>query len=911
MSRKMLINALDPEESRIAVIQEGLLEEFYIERTSRETLVGNVYKGRVANILPSLRAAFVDIGLKGKNGFLHASDVVGSLDRNGSSANIDEEALEDAADRKGREEPPIQKLLTVGQEVLVQVSRDGMGEKGPSLTMDISLPGRYLVITPRVRRVAVSKRIVDPAERDGLRKLLEELDPPKNLGFIIRTAGAEKSVRDLKRDLDYLLRLWKAVVVRAQNTRAPAPVFQESDLVIRTIRDIFTTDIDEIIIDSFPVYNRTLEFFQAAMPRYQDHVKFYRDPEPLFYKYDVEKQIDLIYQRVVPLPSGGSIVIDQTEALTAIDVNSGRFTRTNSPEEMAFRINTEAAEEVVRQLRLRDLGGQIIIDFIDLREEKNRASVERVLRDAAKKDRSQTTILRMSRLGLVEMARQKVRPGVRVISYETCWQCQGTGFTKNVESMSLQVLRQLRQVLGAKEAAFVELKVHPEIANYLQNVKRRDLVALEDRHRKTVLIRGVSSFRVSDVEFQCQDDARQPVKTESATGASPGTAGNEARRRESELRRSILAAAQESRLAAGIGGAEETPAGEALAGGESAARPVGETAPDATPTLPPDVAARATPAPATLPSAPAPLPLPPRPGMPPRKEAPTPVPGPAAGRPIPGRPEPTLRPGSPGRMEPAPRLVPPGRMSTPARPESPPRPVAPPRPTPTRTEGPLRAEVANRGDAGSPGTGQPPTPTDGAAGAAATPSAAAPKPRRTYGSLMHPVSRSGMAARPPAKPAAAVPPRRPAGTAVPGDGTGAPADPPAPATSSETGEVRAEPQIPSEPAPAATAPAESAPRPSDSTTDESSTVTAPAAAGTEPSAPAEPASSARKTARTSRKGSTRRTSTKAAVADATGSEPSADSAGAGESPAPKRASTKRKSTATSRKRKSSGGTAGA
>ncbi len=551
MSRKMLINALEPEESRIAVVEGTNLEEFYIERTSRETLVGNVYKGRVANILPSLRAAFVDIGLRGKNGFLHASDVVGSLERNGSAPVVTEEAIEDAADRKGREEPPIQKLLQPGQEVLVQVSRDGMGEKGPSLTMDISLPGRYLVITPRVRRVAVSKRIAEPSEREALRILLEELNPPHNLGFIIRTAGAEKSVRDLKRDLDYLLRLWKAVVVRAQNTRAPAPVFQESDLVIRTIRDIFTTEIDEIFIDSFPVYNRTLEFFQAAMPRYQDHVKFYRDPEPIFYKFDVERQIDQIYLRVVPLPAGGSIVIDQTEALTAIDVNSGRFTKTNSPEEMAFRINMEAAQEVVRQLRLRDLGGQIIVDFIDMKEEKNRQSVERVLREAAKLDRSQSTILRMSRLGLVEMARQKVRPGVKVISFELCWHCHGTGYTKNVESQSLQVLRQVRQLLGtSQEATYVEVKVHPEVATYLQNVKRRDLVAIEDRSGKSVVIRGMSSFRVSDVDLQCLDESRQPVKPEGAAAgaaAAAAEAQSEARRRESDLRRSMIAAAQESR----------------------------------------------------------------------------------------------------------------------------------------------------------------------------------------------------------------------------------------------------------------------------------------------------------------------------------------------------------------------------
>lgn len=550
MSRKMLINALEPEESRIAVVEDGVLEEFYLERASHETLVGNVYKGKVVNVLPSLRAAFVDIGLKNKNGFLHASDIVGTLEQNGSGI-LGEEAIEDALDRKGRDEPAVQSLLAIGQEVLVQVTRDGMGEKGPSLTMDISLPGRYLVITPRVRRVAVSKRIADPSERDALRALLDELDPPRTLGFIIRTAGQERSTRDLKRDLDYLQRLWKAVVVRAQNTRAPAPVFQESDLVIRTIRDIFTTDIDELVIDSFSVYNRTLEFFQAAMPQYQDHVKYYRDSEPLFFHFDVERQIEMIYQRTVPLPSGGSIVIDQTEALTAIDVNSGKFTKTNSPEEMAYRTNMEAAAEVVRQLRLRDLGGQIIVDFIDLREEKNRNAVERVLRDAARKDRSQSTILRMSRLGLVEMARQKVRPGVKLMAYEMCQHCQGTGYTKNVESMSLQALRQLRQVLG-KNGSFVEMRVHPEVAHYLQNVKRRELISLEDRHHKTVLVRSVPTFRLTDTEFQSQEEVRSNGRNEAPLAAA-GTAApaqQDQRRRESGLRRSVLAAAQESRLAA-------------------------------------------------------------------------------------------------------------------------------------------------------------------------------------------------------------------------------------------------------------------------------------------------------------------------------------------------------------------------
>ena len=387
MKQEMLINVAQPEECRIAIVEDGSLEELYIERTSQDNYVGNIYKGKVVNLEPSIQAAFVDFGV-GRNGFLHISDVEPQYYRQGgidpgrpietgshaSRADVDvgddppgDEDGENEGPPRGhhrrprpgarpRIKPPIQDILRRGDEVLVQVIKEGIGTKGPTLSTYISIPGRYLVLMPALGRVGVSRKIEDDEVRRKLRDVMLELNPPKGLGFIVRTAGIDRTKRELSRDLAYLLRLWKVIVRRIKKYPAPIDIYEESDMIIRTIRDIFTGDVDSIYIDEPSAYERAKEFLQIVMPRYVSRLQMYEGKEPLFHKYNLDREISLIHQRKVPLRQGGSIVIDQTEALVAIDVNSGNFRADDSAEETAYQMNLLAAREIARQLRLRDLG---------------------------------------------------------------------------------------------------------------------------------------------------------------------------------------------------------------------------------------------------------------------------------------------------------------------------------------------------------------------------------------------------------------------------------------------------------------------------------------------------------------------------------------------------------------------------
>ncbi|MCE9583082.1 MAG: Rne/Rng family ribonuclease [Planctomycetes bacterium] len=513
--RRILVNALDPEEVRVAVLDDRVLQEFYIERASRETLVGNIYKGRVVNIVSSLQAAFVDIGL-GKNAFLHVSEVVAPGGSGGTeparrtpapAPSAPPPGLEPGTDTARRvperhdRRPSVnlRDVLRPGQDVVVQVIRDPVGEKGPSVSMDVSVAGRYLVLTPETRRTAVSKRITDAAERESLKALLQELEPPDDVGFIIRTAGTGQTHRDLQKDLDSLVRLWRAVSDRARDERPPVRLYHESDLVIRTIRDLFSPEVEEVLIDSPEVLERTIEFVSTVMPSFRGRFLLYEENEPLFHKFGVEPQIEGLYRKRVELPSGGSIVIEETEALTAVDVNSGRLVG-ESPEGIAVRTNLEACEEIGRQLRLRDIGGVVVVDFIDVRDAENRREVEKALKEAVKRDRSQTTVLRMSRFGLVEMARQKIRPGVKLASYEECERCRGTGMVRSVESMGLWLLRLIRHELSAAGGLGVELRMNVDVAQYILNTKRKELMKLEERYGREVAILGEPGYDVERYE---------------------------------------------------------------------------------------------------------------------------------------------------------------------------------------------------------------------------------------------------------------------------------------------------------------------------------------------------------------------------------------------------------------------------
>ena len=505
MEKRMLINAVEPEECRIAILENNVLEELYIERSSREQIAGNIYKAKVVNIESSIEAAFVDIGFK-KNGFLHVSDVF--VSGGGDDAHT---ADNGNRNKPQRESYKIRDILHQGQEVLVQVTKEGIGTKGPSLTTYISLPGRYLVLMPDVPRHGVSKKIEDEEERQRLKKILAGLNPPKNIGFIIRTAGALQTKKEIHKDFHYLIKLWKNILKSSREVNAPASIYQESDLVIRVIRDIFSMDIQEIVIDSAPVYERTREFFRMIMPKFEKILTHYTEDKPLFHKYGLEREIEQINTRKIPLQRGGSIIIEQTEALVAIDVNSGKFKEETDPEETAFKTNLKAAKEVARQIRLRDLGGVIVIDFIDMREESHVHAIEKVLNDALKRDKAKTKALRMSKFCTIELTRQRVRHSLRDVLFEECKFCHGTGYSKTVESLCLSTMRDIKFAIPSPQIAKVEIMTDTSVANYLHNQKRKQVIEIEETYNKKIHILGVPNYGIGKVEIKYLNHKDEPV----------------------------------------------------------------------------------------------------------------------------------------------------------------------------------------------------------------------------------------------------------------------------------------------------------------------------------------------------------------------------------------------------------------
>ncbi len=412
-----------------------------------------------------------------------------------------------------RPKPSIQDIFKRGQEVLVQVIKEGIGSKGPTLSTYVSIAGRYLVLMPGLDRVGISRKILDEGARRRLRMVFNQLRPPKGLGFIIRTAGVDKTKTELQRDLVYLSRLWQVVARRIKKTKSPAEVYQESDMITRTIRDTFTTDIDTIWVDENRACEHAQEFLQFVMPQQADKIKHFEDNEPLFHRYGLEEEIAKINLKKVPLPHGGSIVIEQTEALVAIDVNSGNFrTDSNNAEETAFQINMAAAKEIARQLRLRDLGGVIVNDFIDMSEEKHRRTVERALRDAMGRDRARTKVLRISGFGIIEMTRQRIRPSLRRSVFQDCPFCNGISYVKTSESMSLDVIRLIQLASCRNYISNVRIRVADGVANFLLNKKRRVISELEVNGNMEVEIFGVHGVAPEMLEIQCFDPHGNEVR---------------------------------------------------------------------------------------------------------------------------------------------------------------------------------------------------------------------------------------------------------------------------------------------------------------------------------------------------------------------------------------------------------------
>jgi ribonuclease E len=507
MAREMLINVAESEECRVAVIDNGSLEELYIERASLSSHVGNIYKGKVANIESGIQAAFIDFGI-GKNGFLHVSDLHPRYFSKSSA-----KYSENIGRRKAlKERPPIQDCLRKGRELIVQVTKEGIKTKGATLSTYLALPGKYLVMMPWMKKHGVSHKIDDEEERKRLRQILDESNPPKGLGFIIRTAGQGCSKRDLKNDLRYLGRLWRTIEKRLEAEKSPAEIYQESDLVIRAMRDVFNSKISNIICDSESVVRKIREFFTIAAPRLKRKVTYYDSKVPLFHKYKIEEEISKIQSRRVELKSGGSIIIEQTEALVSIDVNSGRYRKKENAEQTAYQSNIEAAAEIARQLRLRDLGGLIICDFIDMRNAKHRKAVERAFRTAVKADRARSRILGISRFGVVEMTRQRMRPSLQSATYLACRHCGGTGIVKSHESLAIELIRLLHLSASKEHIKRIELFVSPEVADYLQNTKRVAISQVEQLNNKQVIIHAASNYAGEKHDLVCYNQRGSVVK---------------------------------------------------------------------------------------------------------------------------------------------------------------------------------------------------------------------------------------------------------------------------------------------------------------------------------------------------------------------------------------------------------------
>ncbi|XAL99884.1 Rne/Rng family ribonuclease [Phycisphaeraceae bacterium D3-23] len=507
----MLINFVPGEECRIAIVEDGKLEEYYQERASAESHVSNIYKGRVTNTEPAIQAAFVDFGLE-RNGFLHISDLHPKY-----FPGKDREAFEKVGKKTARRDrPPIQKCLKRGDEVLVQVLKEGIGTKGPTLTSYLSIPGRFLVMMPDMQKLGVSRKVDDDEARRATRDILQTLDPPKEFGFIVRTAGIGQTKTDLKRDLSYLQRLWKNIEQKRKKSKRTGELYAESDLVIRTIRDVFTSDIDRIVVDDLTAARRARDFLRVASPRTKTTVQYYDDPVPLFHRTGVEPQIDLINAREVPLPSGGALVIDQTEALVAIDVNSGKSRSARDAETNAFKTNMEAVDEICRQLRLRDLGGIVVNDLIDMRMAGNRKKVESRMRDNLKKDRARSRIGPISGFGLLEMTRQRMRASLRKSLHTECSHCSGLGYTMSSESVVLTVMRRLALVVQRQDVARVELTISPDVAFQLLNRKRMELTKLEEKHGKPILVR-VGGRTIDFITIAAYDARNTVLNTDPAT----------------------------------------------------------------------------------------------------------------------------------------------------------------------------------------------------------------------------------------------------------------------------------------------------------------------------------------------------------------------------------------------------------
>lgn len=493
--KEIVIN-VSPHETRIALLEEGRLAELHVERSENRSLVGNIYKGRVDSVVPGIQAAFVDIGFE-KNGFLYVSDIA---DSNQGDVDFVDGTAKVRKQRGRPAPPPIESILKRNQSIMVQVAKDTLGTKGSRLTNYVTVPGRFTVLMPTVSHLGVSRKIDDDKERDRIRKVLRDVRP-KGVGIICRTAAEGKRKAEIEDDVKYLGKVWNKVKKKMDTAKAPALLYGDLGPIRRVVRDRFTSEFGKLTIDDEKEYKKLLDFLDNFAPNLKKRVKLYRHKRPLFERMGIEDEIDKALQRKVDLPSGGHICIDPTEALVAIDVNTGRFTGKSNLEDTVFKTNLEAADEIARQVRLRDIGGIIVCDFIDMRYERNRRQLLKRMQDALKEDRSKTTVSEVSELGMIEMTRKRVKHTLTNTLSQTCPYCEGSGHVRSVTTMTFDLVRRVRGVFCDSKEKSVILQVHPDVARRLRSENKDLIDELAEEFEREISVESVSDFHIHDIRL--------------------------------------------------------------------------------------------------------------------------------------------------------------------------------------------------------------------------------------------------------------------------------------------------------------------------------------------------------------------------------------------------------------------------
>lgn len=506
---KVLINYAPGEECRVAITENGQLEEYHAEPTNAVSRVGNIYVGRVTNVEASIQAAFIEFGVEDA-GFLHISDLHPQY-----FPGEDDDTTERVGKKTPRRDrPPIQQALKRGQEIVVQVIKEGIGTKGPTLTSYLSIPGRFLVMMPQMDKVGVSRKVEDEDARAEMRKVLDTLDLPEGFGFILRTAGMNRTKQELKRDLAYLQRLWKDMERRLATGKQPRLLYSESDLLVRSLRDLLSQDINEVVIDNETALRRAARFMKIVAPRSQAKLRHYKGKSPIYHAFGITEQIRQIHARDVPLPSGGRLVIDETEALVAIDVNSGKMRSARDAETNAYQVNMEAVDVICRQIRLRDLGGLVICDLIDMRHAKNRKDIENRFKERLRRDRARSTILPISAFGILEMTRQRMRGSHESVHFSTCPSCRGRGLIQKSDSVAADALQDLAAILDHDRVEKVEMVVNQRVAAALLSTRRAALTRIEHLSGKVVEVRISDAVPGDRVTFYAYDGSGADIGLE-------------------------------------------------------------------------------------------------------------------------------------------------------------------------------------------------------------------------------------------------------------------------------------------------------------------------------------------------------------------------------------------------------------